>query len=110
MTKAILLLLLLTFGSAAANIIPFGHRPTAAEARAEERAEVVADRKERIAVLRTRANECTPTMAHELAKLLVQDGQFYEARAFAGVYQWRCGEDRVVANWARAPIPTRPAP
>lgn len=105
MTKAIVLLLVMTFGSAAANMIQLGHRATAAEVRAEERAEVVTDRKARIVELRAHANECTPATAHELAKLLVMDGQFYEARAFAGVYQWRCGEDRVVANWARAPIP-----
>lgn len=100
---------LFTLGTAAANIIPFGHRPTTAEIRADERAEVVADRKARLGELRAHAGECSPATAHELAKLLVQDGQFYEARAFAGVYQWRCGEDRVVANWASAPIP-RPAP
>ena len=98
---------LFTLGTAAANIIPFGHRPTVPEIRAEERAEVVADRKARIAELRAHAGECTPATAHELAKLLVQDGQFHEARAFAGVYEWRCGADRVVRNWGNAPMPKR---
>ena len=109
MTKAIVLLLVLTFGSAAANIMSVGHRPSVAEVRAGERAEVAADRQARIVALRAHADDCTPATAHELARLLVQDGQFHEARAFAGVYEWRCGEDRVVRNWGNAPTP-RPRP
>ncbi len=100
---------LFTLGTAAANIIPFGNRPTTAEIRADEQAEIVALRKARLGELRAHAGECAPAMAHELAKLLVMDGQIYEARAFAVVYQWRCGEDRVVRNWGNAPIPPRPA-
>jgi hypothetical protein len=109
--KIILVVLgvLFTLGTAAANIIPFGQRPTAAAIRAEEQAEIVAQRKARLVDLRARAGECAPAMAHELAKLLVMDGQIYEARAFAAVYQWRCGADRVVGNWSKAPIP-RPRP
>jgi hypothetical protein len=96
---------LFTLGTAAANIIPMGHRPTPAETRAVEQAELIAQRKARIEVLSSAKTECHPAAAHELARLLVQDGQWDAVRLFGDSYEQRCGEDPVVRNWANAPRP-----
>jgi len=53
---------------------------------------------------------CDPPVAHEYVKLLVMDGQGEQADAFADQYLGRCGEDRVVENWANAPRPTAGGP
>jgi hypothetical protein len=50
-------------------------------------------------------NICDPATAHEYVKLLVLDGQKDTAVAFRDDYSSRCGEDRVVENWAKAPRP-----
>jgi hypothetical protein len=98
---------LFTLGTAAANIIPMGHRSTEAELRAEDQAELIAQRRTRIESLGTTTRACDPAAAHELARLLVQDGQWDAVRAFGDGYEQRCGEDTVVRNWANAPRPKR---
>ena len=98
------LIVLMTLGNAAANMIPH-HVPTAAELRAEDQREVVADRRARIAELQAQPVACSPASAHELARLLVQDGRWQAARVFADVYEARCGNDPVVRHWGDAPRP-----
>ena len=51
------------------------------------------------------AASCEPPLAHEYVKLLVMDGRGDDAERFADAYLGRCGEDRVVENWANAPRP-----
>lgn len=48
---------------------------------------------------------CAPAEAHELVRLLVQDGRGGDARTFADDYTGRCGEDPVIDHWAHAPRP-----
>jgi hypothetical protein len=98
----IVLGVMFTLGTAGANLIT-RNRPTESELRAEQRSELVAQREARIVELRAVAGTCQPASAHELARLLVMDGQWDEARAFAGVYELRCGDDTVVRHWGNAP-------
>lgn len=49
------------------------------------------------------ADRCDPPLAHEYVKALAMDGRKDDAMAFADGYTGRCGEDRVVMNWANAP-------
>ena len=98
----IVLGVMFTLGTAGANMIT-RTQPTQREQRAEERGELVAQRQARIVELRAVAGTCQPASAHELARLLVMDGQWDEARAFAGVYGIRCGDDVVVRHWGNAP-------
>ncbi|MBL0215859.1 MAG: hypothetical protein IPQ07_18510 [Myxococcales bacterium] len=97
-------LVLFTLGNAAANLIPV-HRPTAADLRAEEQRDLVEQRRVRLAVLRSGGTACDAAHAHELARLLVMDGQFAEVRAFGASYEQRCGDDPVVRHWSLAPAP-----
>ena len=46
---------------------------------------------------------CIPSDVHDLMRLLVLDGRTDDARAFANGYTSRCGDDPVVAHWAKAP-------
>jgi hypothetical protein len=46
------------------------------------------------------SGRCLPPPAHELTKLLVQDGQRLEAATFASIYTLHCGEDPLVIHWA----------
>jgi hypothetical protein len=98
----IVLGVMFTLGTAGANMIS-RTLPTQSELRAEEQRELVGQRHARISELRAVAGACQPTPAHELARLLVMDGQWDEARAFAGVYELRCGDDPVVRHWGNAP-------
>ncbi len=100
----VVVLVLFTLGNAAANMIPV-HRPSAAELRADEQRELMERRRARIAALRTRGTGCDAAQAHELARLLVMDGQFGEVRAFGAGYEQRCGDDPVVRHWSLAPAP-----
>lgn len=55
-------------------------------------------------------NICDPATAHEYVKLLVLDGQKDRSVQFHASYTARCGEDRVVENWSKAPRPKAPKP
>jgi hypothetical protein len=93
-----------TLASAAANLIPV-HRLTTAQLRAAELETVVEHRRTRIAELRAVGDGCAPAHAHDLARLLVLDGQWMEVREFANRYEQRCGIDPVVRHWGDAPRP-----
>lgn len=70
----------------------------------QEIADVAAQRVQRIERLGlVIKNICDPATAHEYIKLLVLDGQKDSAVAFHEDYTGRCGDDRVVENWAKAP-------
>src|SRR5262247_4148776 len=97
---------LFTFGAAAANL-PSGPPPSARQLMREELDEIVHQRRVRITELQAAApgERCHPPSAHELARLLVMDGQWPAARRFADDYERRCGEDPVVRKWGDAPRP-----
>lgn len=101
-----MVLVLFTLGNAAANMIPV-HRPTEAELRAVEQQTIVDQRRLRITQLRASASECHAPNAHELARLLVMDGQWDAVRTFGAAYEQRCGDDPVVRHWSLAPRPRR---
>jgi hypothetical protein len=70
----------------------------------QEIADVAALRVQRIDRLGLVINNiCDPATAHEYVKLLVLDGRKDQSMAFHEDYTGRCGEDRVVENWAKAP-------
>lgn len=74
----------------------------------KELTEVAAQRKVKIHYLQLAiGHRCDPSVAHEYVKLLVMDGRGADAESFADDYLGRCGEDRVVENWANAPRPPR---
>jgi hypothetical protein len=103
---------LFTLTSAAAQLMPGGARPPARRPIDDELAAIVLERRDRIAELQ--ANEpsrrCHPPSAHELARLLVMDGQGPTARRFADDYEQRCGDDPIVRKWGDAPRPHRHRP
>lgn len=98
------LVVLMTLGNAAANMLPV-QRPSAAEVRREEQRAIVEQRRARIGELRRAGDRCQPAAAHELARLLVMDGRFADARGYADDYEQRCGADPVVRHWGDAPSP-----
>jgi hypothetical protein len=100
----IVLLVLFTLGNAAANMLP-SRRPTKAEVQRAERAELVEQRRARIAQLAQAGTTCHAPSAHELARLLVMDGRGADAATFADAYEARCGADPVVRHWGDAPRP-----
>ncbi len=100
----VVLVVLMTLGNAAANMLP-GHHVSAAERRRAEQDEMVAQRRARITELRQIVGGCRPAISHELARLLVMDGQWSEARGYAEGYELRCGPDPVVHHWGNAPVP-----
>lgn len=76
------------------------------EAMRQELVEVATQRVQRIERLGlVIENICDPSTAHEYIKLLVLDGRKDAAVAFHESYTTRCGDDRVVENWAKAPRP-----
>ena len=86
-------------------IVPV-HKQSRREAMRQELKIVDHDRKARIADLSADiGTKCAPADAHELMRLLVLDGRGLDARAFASDYTARCGEDTVIAHWAKAPLP-----
>lgn len=95
----ILLVVLLTLGNAAANMMPY-HIPTARELQRAEQAALIEARRERIATLIAGGDHCSPAIAHELARALVLDGR--SAAAYADDYERRCGDDPIVRRWGRA--------
>jgi hypothetical protein len=106
---AVVLGTMFTLTSAAAQLMPGGPRPAPRRAIDDELAAIVEQRRVRIAELQAAApgDRCHPAGAHELARLLVMDGQGPAARRFADGYERRCGEDPVVRKWGDAPRPTR---
>jgi|SRR5580704_3107029 hypothetical protein len=98
---AISLLVLFTLASAGANVMPV-HRPSAAELRAADQRTIIDKRRARIAELAARADDCTPALAHELARALVFDGR--SARLYADDYESRCGTDPEMERWRDAPV------
>jgi hypothetical protein len=98
----VVLVVLFTFGNAAANMLP-SHRATATQLRQAEQRTIVEERRARISELRAAGDHCWPALGHELARLLVMDGQ--EAATYADDYERRCGADPVVRHWGDAPRP-----
>ena len=103
------LVTMLTLGGAAAQLLPNPPPPSPRQVMQDELATLVAERRVRIAELQAGApgDRCHPPSAHELARLLVMDGQAPAARQFADAYEQRCGEDPVVRKWGDAPDPLR---
>jgi len=97
----IAILILLTLGNAAANMIP-GHFPTPREKARVEQDQVTHARRTRIAELLREGDRCRFETARELARALVYDGR--SAKDYAADYQARCGADPIVQRWADAPI------
>jgi hypothetical protein len=98
----VLFVVLLTFGNAAANMIPY-HIPTKRELQHEEQLQLAEARRARIAALLAVPDRCNAPNARELARLLVFDGR--SARTYADDYERRCGEDPIVRRWGDAPVP-----
>lgn len=82
-------------------LLPTRHPSHDARRRAEQEALII-ERRVRLARLLAEGDGCHPSLAHELAKALVFDGQ--SARDYAADYERRCGEDPVIEHWAAAPI------
>jgi hypothetical protein len=97
----VLFIVLLTFGNAAANMIPY-HIPTKHELQLEEQQRLATDRRARIAALLAIPARCNAQDARELARLLVFDGR--SAREYADDYERRCGADPIVRRWGDAPL------
>jgi len=91
----------------AISIIPVRRPDPRAEMR-RELATIRDQRKVQIVELATRLGDrCEPTLAHDLIRLMVLDGQGAEATAFGTGYVTRCGDDAVIDHWANAPRPHR---
>jgi hypothetical protein len=81
-------------------------RPSASAQMRVELAQVVIERRVRIGELSETIDDvCDRPRVLELLKLYVMDGRFEDAKAYAGVYERRCGEDMAVRKWANAPKP-----
>lgn len=100
---------LFTLSSAAAQLMPGRARPEPRRPIDDELAAIVQERRDRIAELEAGApsRRCHPASAHELARLLVMEGQWPEAQRFANDYEARCGDDPIVRKWGDAPRPHR---
>ena len=48
---------------------------------------------------------CEATLSREYIRLLVLDGRSDQAKAFGADYAGRCGDDKSIENWAKAPRP-----
>jgi hypothetical protein len=101
---AIVLGVMFTMTTAAAQLLP-GKRVPAPRAIESELARITEQRRARIAELQAAGERCHPATAHELARLLVMDGQWSAVRRFADDYEQRCGEDPIVRKWGNAPQP-----
>ncbi len=102
----IVLLVLLTLGNAAANMVPF-HVPTAHELQQQEQHAIADARRLQLDALLVEGDRCRPHVAHEIVRGLVFVGR--SAREYAADYQQRCGIDPVVERWGNAPLPRRKA-
>ena len=92
----ILLIVAMTLGNAAANMLPM-RVPSAAERQDAAQAVTATARKLRLQVLITAGDRCNPVLASERARLLVFDGQ--SARAYADDFARRCGASEHVMRW-----------
>ena len=95
----ILLVVMMTLGSAAANMLPH-HIPTKQELQRAEQNQLIAERKLRIATLLAEGDQCRTVIARELTRAMVFDGRY--AVPYADDYERRCGEDPIVRRWANA--------
>ncbi|HUS28802.1 MAG TPA: hypothetical protein VMZ53_09835 [Kofleriaceae bacterium] len=95
----IVLVVLMTLGNAAANMIPT-HLPTTRELQRAEQDEIVQARRDRIAELQAAGDHCDAQIARELSRSLFFDGR--SAAPYADDYASRCGDDPVVRRWADA--------
>jgi hypothetical protein len=100
----LVVVVVLTFANAAANLLPF-HLPSVHERQLAEQQEIIAAREARIEELLRQPDRCRPAFAHELARALVFDGR--SARDYAADYERRCGADPVMRHWGEAPVPVR---
>lgn len=98
---AIMFVVLLTLGNAAANMMPH-YIPTARELQRAEQTEMIDARRERIATLLAQGDQCSAPIARELARALVFDGR--SATAYADDYERRCGDDPIVRRWGDASL------
>lgn len=98
------LVLVMTFGNAAANMIPF-HVPTTRELQLEDQRATFDARDARIDELVRDGDRCEATRARELARGLVYNGRFAEAKVYAFGHLVRCGDDPVVQQWAEVTLP-----
>jgi len=96
----------LAFSVWGTSMMPKLRTSAAAQMRAEL-AQVVVERRARIDELSTsiRDESCDRPRVLELLRLYVMDGRFEDAKAYAGRYETRCGEDMAVRKWANAPKP-----
>ncbi len=97
----ILLVVLMTLGNAAANLMPH-HIPTARELQQAEQNATIEARRARIAALFAEGDRCRAEIARELARALVFDGR--SAIEYANDYERRCGDDPIVRRWADASL------
>jgi hypothetical protein len=100
----IVLVVLMTLGNAAANMIP-GRFPTARELQRAEQNELAQARRDRIAQLQAEGDRCRPQIARELARALFFDGR--SGLSYAVDFAARCGDDPIVRRWADASVKLR---
>jgi hypothetical protein len=100
----IVLVVLMTLGNAAANMIP-GHFPTARELQRAEQDELAQARRARIAALQAAGDRCNAQVARELSRALFFDGR--SALPYANDFAARCGDDPIVRKWADASVKLR---
>jgi hypothetical protein len=100
----VVFVMMFTLAGAAANVLSARHI-TDAELRAAALEPVIDQRRLRIATLRAVDADCNAPNARELVRLMVQDGQWSEARELAERYEQRCGTDPIVRRWHDAPRP-----
>lgn len=96
------LVMLMTFGNAAGNMM-FTPFPTKHELQQREQRATADARRARIIALLTEGDRCRAQTARELARALVFDGR--SAKEYADDYARRCGEDPIVRRWGDAPSP-----
>jgi hypothetical protein len=103
--SGILLIVFMTLGSAAANLLggaPAEDPAMREEQRREEMGKALEERRARVDEMLLAGDKCQPAVAHELARSLVYDGR--SAVAYADDYERRCGEDPIVRKWAEVSL------
>jgi len=97
--SGILIVVFMTLGSAAANMMPM-NLPTARELQRGEQDELAQARRDRIAALQAEGDQCRFQVARELAKAMFFDGR--SVLTYADDYAARCGDDPIVRHYADA--------
>ncbi|MDX2090523.1 MAG: hypothetical protein SFX73_21875 [Kofleriaceae bacterium] len=101
---AAILAVFVTFAAGYMVTMAQDKEPDPAALMRREIAAIAKERKLKIAMTNAMLGKrCDPPLAHDYVKLLAMDGRKDDAMAFADSYTIRCGEDRVVLNWANAP-------